>query len=191
MPRARRPSANRFRRTSRSPSSTRRGQPQEDSDPRHQGQGAGQGGTPRHRLVAIGDSLTHGFQSGAIFNTDLSYPAIIARELGWYDQFRHPHYPAFGGIPLNIELLIRDLEDRFGDKISWWERARRIFRIRQRLAEAEHWWDAGPGSRAARGHRDQPQPRHLRLGPARRAVAHGGHRDRRVGADRTAGTSSR
>lgn len=41
-----------------------------------------QGQEPRHRLVTIGDSLTHGFQSGAVFNTDLSYPAIIAHELG-------------------------------------------------------------------------------------------------------------
>src|SRR3989440_189539 len=76
-------------------------------------------GNPRHRLVAVGDSLTHGFQSGAIYNTDLSYPAIIAWELGCYPQFRHPHYPGFGGIPLNIELLVRDLEDRFGDEVSW------------------------------------------------------------------------
>ena len=30
-------------------------------------------GPAQHRLVTIGDSLTHGFQSGAIFNTDLSY----------------------------------------------------------------------------------------------------------------------
>jgi hypothetical protein len=28
-------------------------------------------GTPAHRIVTIGDSLTHGFQSGAVFNTDL------------------------------------------------------------------------------------------------------------------------
>ena len=35
-------------------------------------------GPAQHRLVTIGDSLTHGFQSGAIFNTDLSYPAIVA-----------------------------------------------------------------------------------------------------------------
>jgi hypothetical protein len=39
-------------------------------------------GRPRNRLVTIGDSLTHGFQSGAIFNTDISWPAIVARELG-------------------------------------------------------------------------------------------------------------
>ena len=47
---------------------------------------------PPHRLVVIGDSLSHGFQSGAIYNTDISYPAIIAHELGWFDQFRFPRY---------------------------------------------------------------------------------------------------
>jgi hypothetical protein len=103
-------------------------------------------GSPRHRLVTVGDSLTHGFQSGAIYNTDLSYPAIIAWELGCYPQFRHPHYPGFGGIPLNIELLVRDLEERFGDEVSWWELPGALFHARHRLAEAEHWWDAGPGS---------------------------------------------
>ena len=70
----------------------------------------------RHRLVVIGDSLTHGFQSGAIFNTDLSYAAIIARELGW-DGFRFPRYGGPGGIPLNIEYILRDLEQRFGAEI--------------------------------------------------------------------------
>ena len=44
-------------------------------------------GTPRHRLVTIGDSLTQGFQSGAIFNTKLSYPMMIAREMGWEKIF--------------------------------------------------------------------------------------------------------
>src|ERR1044072_708958 len=51
---------------------------------------------PENRIVLIGDSLTHGFQSGAIFNTDLSYGAIIAHELGWLD-YRFPPYPGFGG----------------------------------------------------------------------------------------------
>ena len=72
-------------------------------------------GTPRHRLVAIGDSLTHGFQSGAIYNTDLSYPAIIAHEMGWYDKFRHPSYFGQGRLPLNLEFLIRELEQ----KLDW------------------------------------------------------------------------
>lgn len=104
-------------------------------------------GRPRHRLVTIGDSLTHGFQSGAIFNTDLSYPALIARELGWYEKFRRPRYPGFGGIPLNIELVVRMLEERFGDRVSAWELPGALFHLRQHLAEAEDWWDDGPGSR--------------------------------------------
>jgi hypothetical protein len=107
---------------------------------------AGPAGTPRNRLVVVGDSLSHGFQSGAIFHTDLSYPAIIARELGCYDQFRFPTYPAFGGIPFNIEFLIADLEHHFGSKISWWESPLAVYRVRQHLAEAEAWWDSGPGS---------------------------------------------
>ncbi len=103
-------------------------------------------GTPRHRLVTIGDSLTHGFQSGAVFNTDLSYPAIIAYELGWSDHFRHPRYPGYGGIPLNLELLVREIEERFGASVSPWELPGALFHLRRHLAEAEHWWDSGPGS---------------------------------------------
>ncbi|HEX8068322.1 MAG TPA: hypothetical protein VF546_00120 [Pyrinomonadaceae bacterium] len=103
--------------------------------------------TPPHRLVALGDSLTHGFQSGAIFNTDLSYPAIIAYELGWYDQFRRPTYPGLGGIPLNIELLLRKLERSFGAEINWWELAPATFTVRQHMAEVEDWWERGPGAR--------------------------------------------
>ena len=102
---------------------------------------------PRHRLVTIGDSLTHGFQSGAIYNTDLSYPAIIARELGSYGDFRHPKYPGFGGIPLNIELLVRVLEERFGDRLSGLELFGAVYHLRQHLAQAEEWWSEGPGSR--------------------------------------------
>lgn len=64
-------------------------------------------GTPAHRLVAIGDSLTHGFQSGSVFHTDISYPAIIAYELGWLDKFSYPRYPGYGGLPVNMELLLR------------------------------------------------------------------------------------
>jgi hypothetical protein len=103
-------------------------------------------GTPRHRLVTIGDSLTHGFQSGAIFHTDVSFPAIIAWELGCYDEFRFPIYPGFGGIPFNLEFLIADLEDRFGSEVSWLELPLALYRVRQHLAEAEAWWDKGPGS---------------------------------------------
>jgi lysophospholipase L1-like esterase len=102
--------------------------------------------TPMHRLVTIGDSLTHGFQSGAVFNTDLSYPAIIAYELGWYGQFRRPSYPGFGGLPLNIELLLRDLEARFGAELSFFELPLALFQARQFMDRVEDYWERGPGS---------------------------------------------
>jgi hypothetical protein len=72
-------------------------------------------GTPRHRLVAIGDSLTQGFQSGAIFNTRYSYPMIIAEEMGWAKHLRYPTYDGVGGgLPLNLENLARQLERKYG-----------------------------------------------------------------------------
>lgn len=101
----------------------------------------------RHRLVVLGDSLSHGFQSGAIFNTDISYPALIARELGWYDSFRHPEYRAFGGLPLNLEYLARELEHRFGATLDWWELAPAVFVVHHLLDQLREYWEEGRGSR--------------------------------------------
>jgi hypothetical protein len=58
-----------------------------------------------HRLVTVGDSLTHGFQHFAIFNTAESWPAMIADQLGI--QLAYPTYPGPGGHPLNIEYVAR------------------------------------------------------------------------------------
>ena len=101
---------------------------------------------PANRLVTIGDSLTQGFQSGAVFHTDLSWPAIVAWELGWYDQFRKPVYGGPGGLPLNIELLLRDLEHRFGADLDWWEFPLALFQGRQFMDGVEDYWERGPGS---------------------------------------------
>ena len=103
-------------------------------------------GDPKHRLVVIGDSLSHGFQSGAVFNTDISYPAMIADELGWGSKFRYPRYGGLGGLPLNIEYLCRDLEQRVGPTVSPWEVPLALFRARQYLDEIEDYWERGAGS---------------------------------------------
>jgi len=103
-------------------------------------------GEPQHRLVAIGDSLTQGFQSGAVFLTDLSYAAVVAAELGWGDSFRYPRYPGHGGLPFNIELLARDLEQHYGATLSPWEVPLALFRARQLMDETEDYWERGPGS---------------------------------------------
>lgn len=100
----------------------------------------------RHRLVTLGDSLTHGFQSFAIFNTDISYPAIIAWELGCYDQFAHPEYPGFGGLPLNLEHLVRELQGRFGAEIDWWELPAAAFLLYHAADRICDYWERGQGS---------------------------------------------
>ncbi|MGI3227194.1 hypothetical protein ACRJ4B_28620 [Streptomyces sp. GTA36] len=102
-------------------------------------------GEPKHRLVAIGDSLTQGFQSGAIFNTGLSYPAIVAYEMGCFEQFKYPLYEGFGGLPLNIELLLRDLHARYGRDVDWWETPLALFRARTLMDRVEDHWERGPG----------------------------------------------
>jgi hypothetical protein len=99
-----------------------------------------------NRLVTIGDSLTHGFQSGAIFNTSLSWPMIIAWEMGWDRTMRVPAYPGFGGLPLNVEYFLRDVEHRFGDSLAWWQLPLAAFEVEHKLAELEDWWERGPGS---------------------------------------------
>jgi len=103
------------------------------------------GPRPPHRLVTIGDSLTHGFQSGAIYNTRISYPMIVAWELGWDSSMRIPVYDGFGGLPLNIEYLVRDVEHRFG-AVNWLELPLAAFHIRNYMDQLEDWWERGPGS---------------------------------------------
>ncbi|GAA4800882.1 hypothetical protein GCM10023200_42140 [Actinomycetospora chlora] len=102
--------------------------------------------TPKNRLVTIGDSLTHGFQSGAIYNTGLSYSATIAYELGWRD-FTYPRYGGpGGGLPLNIELLLRHLVDKYGKKLSLWEAPLAVFDVQRYLDQNEDYWERGDGS---------------------------------------------
>jgi hypothetical protein len=101
--------------------------------------------SPEHRLVVLGDSLSQGFQSLAMFNTDLSYPAMIARELGCYESFRHPEYLAFGGLPLNLEYLAREMERRDGGGVTWWEQGSAVSDLDHLLEKIRHYWQDGPG----------------------------------------------
>lgn len=101
---------------------------------------------PPHRLVTIGDSITHGFQSAAIFNTHISYPAIIAYEMGW-SGLRFPTYDAPGnGLPINLEWLAGKINQEFGDRIDWWELPA-VFSLRKYLDEIEDYWERGAGAK--------------------------------------------
>ena len=103
-------------------------------------------GKPRHRLVTIGDSLTQGFQSGAIFNTQISFPALIAQEMGW-TEFRYPTYNTPGdGLPLNLERLARELEQKVGDRIDVWNFIPTLLFLRNYLDKLEDYWERGEGT---------------------------------------------
>ena len=93
------------------------------------------------KLVAIGDSITQGVMSGAISNTKLSYPALIAKAMGlsvWEpgddgdpkdpNSFRVSHFPG-SGLPLNIEKLFKAIGPDFDDAMADEEWSSRISSI--------------------------------------------------------------
>jgi hypothetical protein len=108
-------------------------------------------GAPRNQLVTIGDSVTHGFMSGAIFRTDLSWPATVAFELGNFATFRRPIYEppsGKGGIPLDFERALRSFEARFGSKLDWHEIVRAASWLHGYMDGIEDYWERGDGNKA-------------------------------------------
>ena len=103
-------------------------------------------GQAKHRLVALGDSLSHGVKSNAIVDTGLSYPAIIARELGWFAAFRYPKYRAFGGIPFDLEYLARQLEHKYGDEIDGLDWLSLVPNLLLILNGLRAYWERGDGT---------------------------------------------
>jgi hypothetical protein len=100
---------------------------------------------PRHLLVTVGDSLTQGMSSGAVFATSLSWPAQVAAAL--HAPFVVPSYGGpLGGLPLNIEGLLRRLQDRFGDTISLLEWPVLPIALQQLADANEDYWERGDGS---------------------------------------------
>lgn len=111
-------------------------------------------GEPRNRLVTIGDSVTHGFMSGAIFRTDLSWPAIVAFELGCFQTFRRPVYEppnGPGGIPLDIERALRSFEAHFGTGADFYEYVGIARWLNGYLNKIEGYWERGDGAKTPTG----------------------------------------
>lgn len=88
--------------------------------------------------------------SGAIFATDISYPAIIAHEMGLRGgRFRYPCFNSYGGLPFNLESYLRRLEERYGESLSNWELLGAGFRLRGWMDEAEDYWERDGGAKPA------------------------------------------
>lgn len=106
--------------------------------------------SPAHRLVTVGDSLTHGLSSGAVFRTDLSWPMLVARGLG-IQGFLVPSYGGpLGGLPLNLEGLVRQLQDRFGDNINVLEALQLPATLQVLVDSNEDFWERGDGRKPPR-----------------------------------------
>jgi len=93
-----------------------------------------------NRLVTVGDSLTQGFQSLAIFKTDLSWPALVAGALGLSaSEFRYPTYEGHGGLPFNLEVCIRGLQAKFG-RLDLGKDPLAVIWLLAFAHEIKHWW---------------------------------------------------
>lgn len=110
----------------------------------------------RHRLVTIGDSMTQGFMSGAIHRPELSYPAMLADALGVGGRFRLPDFGGQGGLPINIERIIRVLSTRYGEEVSFLETPAMLWLVSGLMDDTEDYWERGPGAGAQRA----PGPHH-------------------------------
>lgn len=72
----------------------------------------------KHKLVVIGDSLSQGFNNGGIYRTDINFPSFVHRCFEPKPDFEQPSFTAQAGIPLNIEVLVRGLSEKYGDEIE-------------------------------------------------------------------------
>ncbi|MDZ7808188.1 MAG: hypothetical protein U5K71_13890 [Gracilimonas sp.] len=97
----------------------------------------------KHKLVVIGDSLTQGFNNGGIYRTDINFPSFIHRCFEARHDFDQPSFTAQAGIPLNIEVLVRGLSDKYGDEIDLTEflsASKYIFTTFKRIKK---YWEGG------------------------------------------------
>lgn len=112
-------------------------------------------------LVAIGDSLSQGMISGSIYKTETSYPALIARCLGAtptqttatqsanQPTYRMPDFSGEGGLPVNLESVLRLLVRRYGEKVNWAEVIPAALSVRSLLDRVEDYWERGEGNEAS------------------------------------------
>lgn len=100
------------------------------------------------KMFTIGDSISQGFMSMAAARTELSYSTLIARVLGLKPEVDYP-IPTWreGGLPLNLERLLRRLQSLYGADIRGileWPRA--LFTINGLMDDVEDHYERGSGN---------------------------------------------
>lgn len=104
---------------------------------------------PAHGLVTIGDSLTMGYKSMAITDTDLSWPVVVADALGLAGaRFTYPRFPGprdCPGLPLNLEALVRGLQAAEEGQPPVVKQIRGVHAVTTALSHVKCYWEHGPG----------------------------------------------
>jgi hypothetical protein len=105
------------------------------------------------KLFTIGDSISQGFMSRAAARTDLSYSTLLANKLGLTPGADY-HYPDWqvGGLPFNIEVILRELTRRYGADIGGIEWLGVLPAIAGELDKVEDYYERGAGAA------DRPYP---------------------------------
>lgn len=101
-------------------------------------------------LVAIGDSLTQGVQSGSVFKPELSFPALIAESMGLNvpTDFRVPSFPG-SGLPFNIEWFLRLMRQKLGSDIEGIEWVDLLYHLSGFVDDIQDLYERGAGSKPA------------------------------------------
>jgi hypothetical protein len=96
---------------------------------------------PKHKLAVIGDSLSQGFQNGGVYRTDLNFPNFLRNCWEPSPDFNQPLFTAQAGIPLNLEVLVRGLSDKYGDSIEWNEYLPALSHVYSTLRRVKRYWE--------------------------------------------------
>lgn len=96
------------------------------------------------KLFTIGDSISQGFMSGAAARTDLSYSTLIAKLMNLQD-YRHPQVWGAGGLPLNLEKVLRALAKQFGSNINGLDWVAALPLVNRLLDEVEDYYEREAG----------------------------------------------
>lgn len=95
----------------------------------------------QHKLVVFGDSLSQGFNNGGIYRTDINFPAFLIKCMEGNPAFEQPRFTAQAGLPLNLEVLVRGLSEKFGDNITWNEYVPAALHMISTLRHIKKYWD--------------------------------------------------